>query len=257
MSRIYPASMDETERIWPLPNDAAAERERHPAEWARYQFAAREVEGKRVLDCACGAGYGSALILRSGAISVAGVDVDDAALAHARLHFAGPTFLKGDGRTLPLADGTVDLVVSLETIEHVKDAPLFLDELARVLAPEGMLILSTPLTRGPARLTPQNPYHLREYDEEELAALVSVRFAIAERLGQHSSASRNFANLKAGPGGGVLRLGLHRLVPRPLRAAARRLLGRSAGNERGPAAWVSAERWTEAPVQIVVAKKRC
>jgi len=245
--------MDDIERIWPTPEGEAADRKVHPAEWARYGFAARQVSGKRVLDCACGAGYGSALLLRSGAASVTGVDVSDAALAHARLHFAGPDYLKSDGRTLPLAEGAVDLAISLETLEHVSDAPRFLDELARVLVPGGRLVLSTPLSRGPARLKPENPYHLREYDEDELAALVSVRFQIAERLGLHSTASRRFADLNQGPTGAALRSGLHRLLPRPLRAAARWLLGKP---RAGPAAWVSADRWTEAPVQIVVATRR-
>lgn len=242
---------DEIERIWPTPATEREHRARHPDEYARYDFAARHVAGKRVLDCACGAGYGSSLLLRAGAAQVIGVDVSDEALAHARAHFAGPDFRKGDGRTLPVETASVELAVSLETIEHAADAALFLDELARVLTPEGTLILSTPLNRGPDRLQPANPYHLREYDDAELAALLLPRFEIVERLGQHSRASRSFADLKQrNP---AVRLGLHRLLPAPLRAFARRLLQREGA---GPQAWISAERWQEAPVQLVVARKR-
>lgn len=241
------------ERIWPTPQSEEADRARHPDEYARYDFAARHVAGRRALDCACGAGYGSSLLLRAGAASVTGVDVSDEALAHARHNFAGPDFRKSDGRSLPLADASVDVAVSLETIEHTEDAALFLAELARVLVPGGTLLLSTPLSRGPQRLRPQNPFHLREYDDEELAALLAPRFELLERLGQHSRASRRFADLAAG--NPLLRLGLHRLLPAPLRALGRRLLGRAPGGA-GPAAWISAERWQEAPVQLVLARKR-
>ena len=241
------------ERIWPTPLTEARDRAAHPDEYARYDFAARKVAGRRVLDCACGAGYGSALLLRAGAGQVIGVDVDEAALAHARRHFPGPDFRKGDGRVLPLAAESVEVAVSLETIEHAADAPLFIGELFRVLEPGGTLLLSTPLSRGPERLKPKNPYHLREYDDAELAALLSPRFELLERLGQHSRASRAFANLEAG--NPAVRLGLHRLLPAPLRALGRRLLRRRSQAD-GPAAWISAERWEEAPVQLVVARRR-
>ncbi len=246
------------ERIWPTPITEAQDRARHPDEYARYEFAARYVPGRRVLDCACGAGYGSLLLLRAGAAQVIGVDVSEDALAHARWHFRGPDYRRGDGRTLPLETASVEVAVSLETIEHAPDAAQFLGELSRVLEPGGTLVLSTPLSRGPERLLPRNPHHLREYDDAELAALLAPRFELVERLGQHSRASRNFADLKAGPGGAALRLGLHRLLPSPLRALGRRLLGRkrAAGPDAGPAAWVSTERWEEAPVQLLVARKR-
>lgn len=245
--------MDDVERIWPTQDSEADDRARHPAEWARYEFAATFAAGRRVVDCACGAGYGSALLLRRGARSVTGVDVSDEALAHARKNFPGPDFRKGDGLTLPLADASVDLAVSLETIEHAKDPALFLAELARVLVPQGTLVLSTPLTRGEARLKPVNPYHLREFDEAELGALVEPRFELVQRLGMHSRESRAFADLQQGRGGAVVRSGLHRLLPAPLRALARRLLRRGTS---APEAWVSEERWTEAPVQLVVGRKR-
>jgi SAM-dependent methyltransferase len=241
---------EEIERIWPTPQTEARDRAKYPAEWTRYEFAARYAAGKRVLDCACGAGYGSALLLRSGAVSVVGVDVSKEAVAHARKHFAGPDFREGDGTTLPLPSGSVDLVVSLETIEHASDPRLFADELARVLGDGGLLVLSTPLTYGEARLKPQNPFHLREFDDVELAAFLEPRFEILERLGQHSSASRGFADLKSSSK--IVRSGLHRIVPRPLRTLLRRFLRKPSL----PAAWVSAERWKEAPVQVVVARRR-
>jgi ubiquinone/menaquinone biosynthesis C-methylase UbiE len=250
-------ALDETERIWPTREGEAASRRLHPAEWARYEFAAARGAGKRVLDCACGAGYGAALIAARGALRVVGVDVDPAAVEWARGHFAvgAVEFLHADGARLPLPDASVELAISFETVEHVEEPRRFLAELARVLAPGGELVVSTPLTFGEARLKPANPFHRREYDDVEFEALVAERFAVVERLGQHSAAARRFAELKTVPALGMLvRAGLHRLLPERLRAAGRKLLGRRA--QSGPAAWISAERWREAPVQILVARAR-
>jgi len=248
---------DETERIWPTPQTESLYRERFPDDWARYDFASQHVRGRRVLDCASGAGYGSWLLARAGAQSVIGVDVSEDALSWARGHFVLPSleFRRSDGGSLPLESGSVDQVVSLETIEHVPAPKGFVKELARVLVPNGGLVMSTPLTFGAARLKPSNRYHLREYDDEEFASLLSEDFEIVQRLGQHSSQSARYADLKRAPGiGRLLRSGIHRLVPDGLRQRVRTWLLRSWGNR--PAAWISSDDWMNAPVQIVVARKR-
>jgi len=245
--------VEDIERIWPTPATEAESRRRFPAEWARYQLAAGRAAGRRVLDCACGAGYGSWLLGRT-AVRVVGVDVDPAAVEWANEHFASASvaFRRGDGARLPLEDAEVDLAVSFETIEHVHDARGFIAELARVLAPQGELVLSTPLSYGQARLRPSNPFHVREYDDEELARLLAPRFEILERLGQHSGAARRFAAMKRAPGlGALLRSGAHRLLPECLRAWARARLA-----PPGDRPWISADRWREAPVQIVIARLR-
>src|SRR5512142_3417824 len=114
--------------------------------WHRYHFAARWAAGRRVLDVACGEGYGSALLARSAA-RVTGVDVSQAAVAHARRTYAGLAnleFVQASCTRLPLADGSIDLAVSFETLEHIAEQAQFMDELARVLAPSGVLVLSCP-----------------------------------------------------------------------------------------------------------------
>jgi 2-polyprenyl-3-methyl-5-hydroxy-6-metoxy-1,4-benzoquinol methylase len=90
--------------------------------WHRYHFAARWAAGQRVLDVACGEGYGSALLAR-GAAHVTGVDVSAQAIAHARSAYADRAnleFVCASCTALPLADASVDVAVTFETIEHIE-----------------------------------------------------------------------------------------------------------------------------------------
>src|SRR5688572_18887091 len=115
--------------------------------WHRYAFARPLARGRRVLDAACGEGYGSALLAAAGG-QVLGVDVDPAAIAHARARYAGAPGLRfdvADATALDaLPDASFDLVCSFETLEHVEAQERLLDGLARVLAPGGLLLVSTP-----------------------------------------------------------------------------------------------------------------
>lgn len=147
----------------------------------RYAFARALVAGKRVLDAACGEGYGSALLATSAAM-VTGVDIDDVTIAHARARYAAIANLAFAGASvtaLPLADASVDVVVSFETIEHLPavEQPRMIAQFARVLAEGGVLVLSAPNRveysdkRGFA-----NPFHLHEHDRAELDALLAAHF---------------------------------------------------------------------------------
>ena len=89
---------------------------------------------------------------------------------------------------LPVATATVDVVVSLQVIEHLWEQERFLAECRRVLRPGGTLIVSTPnrLTFSPGRDTPLNPFHTRELTGAELAGLVTdAGFAAVEVAGLH------------------------------------------------------------------------
>src|SRR5207249_9324746 len=101
------------------------------------------VPEKRVLDIACGEGYGSAALARAGAASVVGVDISAEACEHARRKY-GVDARVGRADRIPLPAGSIDVIVSFETIEHVERPESFLNECVRVLAPGGALILSTP-----------------------------------------------------------------------------------------------------------------
>lgn len=155
--------------------------------WHRYHFAARWAAGRAVLDVACGEGYGSAL-LATRAARVVGIDVSQPAVDHARRAYAGIAnleFVRASCARLPLADASVDLAVSFETLEHLEPQPEFLAELARVLKPGGILVLSCP---NKVEYTDKrgytNEFHVRELYRDELEALVGERFPHGRWYGQ-------------------------------------------------------------------------
>ena len=161
--------------------------------WHRYHFASRLAAGKRVADVACGEGYGAAL-LASSAQSVVGVDVSAEAVGHARRAYEGVDGLRyeqGSCTALPLDAGSIDLFVSFETLEHIREHDAFLDEIARVLAPGGTLMLSCPnKLEYSDRRNYQNEFHVRELYRDELTTLVTRRFPhvrwFGHRLDFHS-----------------------------------------------------------------------
>jgi len=160
--------------------------------WHRYALAVPVARGLRVLDAACGEGYGSALLARTAA-SVTGLDVDPDAVAHARERYgpANLSFVAGSVADIPLPDASVDLVVSFETIEHLAGQAQMLAEFRRVLAPGGALILSSPNrpVYNEAGGEP-NHFHVKELDRAELAALLDPVFPQqawhAQRVAAHS-----------------------------------------------------------------------
>lgn len=156
--------------------------------WHRYAFALPFVEGRSVLDCACGEGYGSAL-LAGRAATVSGVDISARAVAHARKRYGAGRdnleFIEADCANLPFEDDAFDVVVSFETLEHIERQSAMLDEFRRVLRPEGLLILSSPdkHTYSDERGY-HNEYHVRELYRDELVALVEERFPAWRLYGQ-------------------------------------------------------------------------
>jgi SAM-dependent methyltransferase len=149
--------------------------------WHRYAFAQRFAAGKRVLDAACGEGYGTALLAAAAADAI-GVDVDPAAVAHARARYgdrAGLRYEEGSVTALAFADASFDVVVSFETIEHLAagDQPRMLAQFARVLAPGGILLLSSPNRRRYSdERNFRNPFHLHELYRDELSRLLDPEF---------------------------------------------------------------------------------
>jgi ubiquinone/menaquinone biosynthesis C-methylase UbiE len=150
--------------------------------WHRYAFARQFVAGRRTLDVACGEGYGSAL-LASAAASVVGVDVAPDVIAHASGRYrdrANLRFEVGSAAKLSLADGSVQAVVSFETIEHLprEEQPRMIAEIARVLTQDGVLILSAP---NPVEYSQKrgyrNPFHLHEPTRGEIDGLLAQWFA--------------------------------------------------------------------------------
>lgn len=158
--------------------------------WHRYHFAGRWCEGRVVLDVACGEGYGSALLART-AKGVIGVDISAEAIAHARKAYGGLANLRFECApctALPLSAESVDVAVTFETVEHIAEQEQFLDELARVLRPGGVLVLSCPNRHEYRdRRNFENPFHVKELYRDELASLVAKRFAHSVWFGQRPS----------------------------------------------------------------------
>lgn len=142
----------------------------------RYLWAAQLVRDAKVLDAGCGTGYGSKLLLAGEPASLVAVDISADAVTQAEqlLGDTGARVQPGDLRRLPFEDGEFDLVVCFEVIEHVSEPESILDELRRVIAPSGVLCVSTP-NRG---VYPGgNPHHLHEYSADEFAAALAGRFS--------------------------------------------------------------------------------
>jgi SAM-dependent methyltransferase len=155
--------------------------------WHRYCIALTAARGRRVLDAACGEGYGSWL-LSGAAAEVIGVDVDRAAIDHAVQRYrAQPNlrYVQASCVSLPLAPQSVDLIVSFETIEHLEGQEAMLAEFRRVLAPGGALIISSPNKVIYSEETGySNKFHVRELTRDELAAMLGSRFPQQAWYGQ-------------------------------------------------------------------------
>ena len=140
-----------------------------------YEYALPLVSGRRVLEVGCGEGYGTAL-LASAAATIVGVDYDALTVAHAARRYPQARFVRANLAALPVATGTVDVVVTLQVIEHVWNHPEFVRECRRVLRPGGRLLVTTPnrLTFSPGRDEPLNPFHTKEFTGAELGALLTA-----------------------------------------------------------------------------------
>jgi ubiquinone/menaquinone biosynthesis C-methylase UbiE len=140
----------------------------------RYLAGQELVKNKIVLDVACGSGYGTKL-LADNAKKAFGVDVDKPTIEYAKKHYASNNteFLVGDGEHIPLPDHSVDVVITYETIEHIRDYEQFMRDISRVLKPDGLAVISTP---NDLEFAEGNHYHLHEFTEEELEGLVRKHF---------------------------------------------------------------------------------
>lgn len=147
----------------------------------RYRFAARFVRGARVLDVACGTGYGSEVLGRGGATRVVGVDISPETIAYGATHYASRRvgFLVGDATSLAFKRAAFDVVVSFETLEHLPGVGEFLDEVGRVLAPRGVFVCSTPnrpiTTNSNDPGAVSTPFHVREFTAGEFLRLLRGR----------------------------------------------------------------------------------
>ena len=137
----------------------------------RYAFAAEHAGSGRLLDIACGVGYGTHLLAErvASATEVVGVDSSPGAIAYARERYADSriAYIVCDAMTFE-SPGGFDTIISLETTEHLPEPRRFLRSLAALLRPAGRLIASVPTTPS----VDINPHHLHDFDERSFRALL-------------------------------------------------------------------------------------
>jgi SAM-dependent methyltransferase len=147
-----------------------------------YEWIAQRVHGLRVVDLACGEGYGSDVLARTAA-SVVGVDANPEAFEHARAKYKQVRF---ERTMVELWQGDVDCVVFLQTIEHIQDPDAMLEHVRELIGPDGVAYISTPnvLTLAPKGAERSgNPWHVREYRPDEYRELCERHFSRVDMLG--------------------------------------------------------------------------
>lgn len=151
---------------------------------AVYEWIAAQVRGVRVVDMACGEGYGSDVLARS-ARSVVGVDANPEAHEHARLRYRRPQ-LRFARELVETFSEPTDAVVFLQTIEHLQDPRTVLEHFRTLVGESGAVYVSTPnvLTLAPkGAQRSDNPWHVHEYRAEEFERLCRGMFARVQMHG--------------------------------------------------------------------------
>jgi SAM-dependent methyltransferase len=151
---------------------------------AVYEWIAARVPGMRVIDMACGEGYGSD-VLASAATSVVGVDANPEAHEHARLRYRREN-LRFERCLVETFSEQADAVVFLQTIEHLTNPGAVLEHFRALVGERGTLFVSTPnvLTLAPDGASRSgNPWHVHEYRVEEFEGLCRAAFPSVQMHG--------------------------------------------------------------------------
>ncbi|MDQ2882706.1 MAG: glycosyltransferase [Actinomycetota bacterium] len=170
----------------------------------RYALAARFTAGARVLDLACGEGYGTAL-LAAGARDVVGVDIDPRTVEHATANYRldNLRFTIGSMIDPELLAGVerFDVITCFEALEHVEQQDVLMAVVRRLLAPGGLFLTSTPdVTVYSHEHGNDNPFHVRELTEPEFRALLGGSLRHVAILRQNVAAGSLISGAASGPG---------------------------------------------------------
>ena len=149
-----------------------------------YEWIASQLAGRKVVDLACGEGYGSSVLART-AESVVGVDANPEAFDHARKKYTAPN-LSFERSLIETWQGDADCIVFLQTIEHLQDASAMLAHIRTLIDDNGVAYISTPnvLTLAPPGETKSdNPWHVHEFRPDEFYKLCTTHFGKVDVLG--------------------------------------------------------------------------
>lgn len=172
MNNSVKINLDSLERLIPQQRENSiylSERRLVELHKQRYQIAANYVKDKRVLDIACGVGYGSQMLRLAGAKMVIGVDIAPEVITYAQQYYQMPgiEFICAPAEDYHSSE-LFEVIVSFETIEHLREPSKFLAHLHNLLVPGGYLLLSVPL--GETRHI--DPYHLQAFTETDIRLML-------------------------------------------------------------------------------------
>lgn len=153
----------------------------------RYHLAKQLVKDKTVLEVACGSGYGAKILAEAGAKKVIAVDINQATIEQAQARYAHNNIeyvVDSAEELAKVADNSVEVVTSFETIEHLKNYQQYLIALSRVLTDNGLVVISTP---NKEIFQEKNPYHVKEFNLSELTAELNKQFKYVTILKQRNA----------------------------------------------------------------------
>lgn len=155
---------------------------------ARYEFVVKKIGNNiKILDAACGTGYGSRVLSRRG--EVVGLDNDAEAINFAKARYSKyANFLLGDIENIKQNVGTFDVICCFEAIEHLKHPEKMLRGFRKILSKNGVVFISTPNKAYPNRLvSSESPYHVKEYTYRDFHKTLNKHFSKVDILGENKS----------------------------------------------------------------------
>ena len=154
----------------------------HQEHMYRYEWVKDFVKNKKVLDIACGTGFGSYILASNGgAAEVTGCDIDERSVKYASYKNKHPhiSFSVQNAEAIRL-EKKFDIVVSFETIEHLNKPEAFLQNVNAMMNDDGFFFVSTPISYVDHNEKPDNIYHVTEWGFKRFQAIVSQYFSIQD-----------------------------------------------------------------------------
>jgi GT2 family glycosyltransferase/SAM-dependent methyltransferase len=189
------------ERYLPYIDPSICGAEIHYEHLHRYAFASQLVKGKKVLDLACGEGYGCFLLSKT-ARHVVGIDNNPQTVRHAAETYSQENieFIVGSILEIPISGPkTFDVIVCFEAIEHITDHEILIAEVKRLLKDDGILIISTPNKKTYSDDPDyRNPFHEKELYFDEFDTLLKDNFLDVTFFGQRTINGSNIFPISSG-----------------------------------------------------------